>query len=171
MSGAGMRIVFDSADRQMVSERRRRYWTRAENSVQEVEKNAVVEKAHSTDSGYACAPQANVLCKPLAFFLTSFQLFHTSLSLYFWMKQTFRICDLEGGGKRGRGQKKSLPTSRHRWGAKRLWKPSGKKCVLELDVLMTWTEKAGIKNYVAPPPAIATRLFFCRTWMAPQVCF
>lgn len=124
-------LMFDSADRQIMSRQRLQYWTRAEIfSTQEVEKcccrvSGLIFTVVYIDSGLQniCTLWTNVTYKPLK---NSYFYYHLNFPLVllvffiFWMKQTFYICDLEEGGK-----KKTLSTSHHRWGAKRLWKPSG----------------------------------------------
>lgn len=76
---------------------------------------------------------------------------------YFSMKQTFYICDLEGGEKKNPLHLTSQ--MRRKEVVKAFW---GKR-VLELDVLMTERRGKKKKNYAAPPLSILTHLFFCRT--------
>lgn len=50
----------------------------------------------------------------------------------FWMEATFCICDLWGG---------MISTSRHRWGVKRLWKPSGEGTCPWIRCVNDWTKR------------------------------
>lgn len=114
------RPMFDSPDRQIMSAQRLQYWTRA---TQEVEKccrgeTCLIFPAVYIDSGFARR-------------WTNTFIINFHIVFYSWMKQTF--CDLE------EERKKKLPTWHHRRGAKRLWKPSGGKRVLELGCVNDWT--------------------------------
>lgn len=129
VSGASVGTRSDSADGQIVSRQQLQY------SMQDVGKKCAL--IFTAVLILRCTVFVNSY-KPWKL-LPSSQLSPSCLSLYFWMKQTFCVCDLEE-----EEEKKKLSTSHHRWGAKRLWKPSGEKRVLELDVLMT--ERGGKKK-------------------------
>lgn len=97
-----------------------------------------------------------------SYFYSHFNILLVCFTLLFWMELTFCICDLERG-------KWSQPhvTDEAQRGCESLL---GRKRVLELDVLMT-KRRGKQKNSVAPPFGVLTGLFFCGTWMAPQLYF